>query len=95
MSEKNRVFVRIEGRVQGVGFRYFTQEKAQQFSLKGWVRNTHNGAVESVAEGNHADLEHWINFLRIGPGSALVTELTYEWSDAKDEYKGFQIAPTL
>ena len=48
---------RIEGYVQGVGFRYFVLEKAQDLGLTGWVRNCTNGDVEVLAEGTREQLE--------------------------------------
>lgn len=54
MSEQEfqRLYAVVEGRVQGVGFRYFTQERAVLLGLNGWVRNRWNGTVELIAEGS-------------------------------------------
>ncbi|MFH0966105.1 MAG: acylphosphatase [Methanobacteriota archaeon] len=46
-----RVQVRIEGRVQGVGYRMFVRDLASQYHVSGWVRNRVDGSVESVLEG--------------------------------------------
>lgn len=73
MSE--RVRIEIIGRVQGVGFRWFTREKARRWGLAGWVRNCPDGSVEIVAEGPDASIEGLIAMLRKGPPGASVMEL--------------------
>jgi acylphosphatase len=57
----------VSGRVQGVGFRYFTQDTARREGLSGVVRNLPDGRVEAVAEGDHASLERFEAALRHGP----------------------------
>ena len=53
MSETSnyRLHAFIQGRVQGVGFRYYVMQAAQDYHLTGWVRNLYDGRVEVVAEG--------------------------------------------
>lgn len=95
MSEIIGIHVIIEGRVQGVGFRYFTREQAQKNHLTGWVRNTFDGHVEAYAEGLQANLNIWLNHLQQGPGSAFVTNIQKDWTTARGKFKNFQVAPTL
>ncbi|PKO13885.1 MAG: acylphosphatase [Chloroflexi bacterium HGW-Chloroflexi-10] len=95
MDSQSRVIVKIEGHVQGVGFRFFAQEQAQRLALTGWVRNTFQGEVEAVAEGSRENIESWLKRLRSGPGNAYVTNLKVEWSEYKGEFKRFQIVSTL
>ena len=52
-----RLTVIIQGRVQGVSFRYYTQRTAQSLGLKGWVRNERDGGVAVVAEGSETELK--------------------------------------
>ena len=61
-----RFFIKVSGKVQGVGFRYYTQQKAQQLGLKGWVRNEMDGTVEIEAEGTESSLEELISFIKKG-----------------------------
>ncbi len=65
----------IQGRVQGVGFRWFVQREAGELALRGWVRNTEEGDVEVVAAGEPADLDELRASLRRGPRGARVDRL--------------------
>ena len=63
---------RIEGRVQGVGFRYFTRRTARSLGLTGFVRNLPDGSVEAVAEGEDDRLAALERELQRGPSGAWV-----------------------
>lgn len=65
----------IQGRVQGVGFRWFVQREASELDLRGWVRNTENGDVEVVAAGEPEDLAELRVSLRRGPRGSRVDHL--------------------
>jgi len=93
-TSHSRLHVLLEGRVQGVGFRYFVQDKALGLQLTGWVRNRWDGSVEVVAEGERSQLESLLTALRRGPRGALVSGLKPEWLPASEEFKGFHIRPT-
>ena len=84
----------IEGRVQGVGFRYFVLEQAQNLALTGWVRNRERGEVEVYAEGSQDALEPFLRQLERGPGMAYVSHVTVEWPAATGKFTKFSIAPT-
>lgn len=75
----------ITGRVQGVSFRYYTQEYAEQLGLTGWVKNLPNGAVAVWAEGPRADLEKLLAWLHHGPPSARVQTVQVEWGEAESD----------
>ncbi|MDT8897906.1 MAG: acylphosphatase [Thermanaerothrix sp.] len=92
--ETMRLHARIQGHVQGVGFRYFVQDRALALGLVGWVRNTFDGDVEVVAEGPRDKLETLLDYLRRGPRSAVVTQVDVEWSAASGEFRRFEIRPT-
>lgn len=84
----------IEGRVQGVGFRYFVLEQAVNFDLTGWVRNRVRGEVEVYAEGKKETLDLFVSQLERGPGMACVSNITVEWLPAAGDHAKFSIAPT-
>ena len=65
----------IQGRVQGVGFRWFVQREAAELDLRGWVRNTEDGHVEVVAAGEADDLTELRRSLRRGPRGSRVDRI--------------------
>jgi acylphosphatase len=94
-EDKNqRLHARIEGYVQGVGFRAFVQQVANNLGLTGWVRNRWDGAVEVAAEGSRTALDDLIAALKRGPRSSNVTNITISWHSATDEYIGFSVRRT-
>lgn len=70
-----RVHVYISGRVQGVFFRAETQRMAADYNLAGWVRNTEDGRVEALFEGEDADVEKMLAWCQTGPPAACVTRV--------------------
>lgn len=87
-----RVHIKVHGRVQGVFFRAHTQEEAARLGLTGYVKNTMDGGVETVAEGERPILEKFVAWCRHGPPAAKVDNMNVEWSKATGEYRGFRIA---
>ncbi|HCL30203.1 MAG TPA: acylphosphatase [Candidatus Latescibacteria bacterium] len=92
MDLVERIHARVEGRVQGVGFRWFTADLALRLGLTGFVRNLADGAVEAVAEGPSADLERWIEQIRRGPPMSRVLSCTVNMTtEPTGEYERFDI----
>ncbi|MEJ5203451.1 MAG: acylphosphatase [Anaerolineales bacterium] len=94
-NDSERLHAIVEGYVQGVGFRMFVQRLASELRLKGWVRNTWEGNVEVVAEGNRADLEKLLAGLKVGPRSAHVTTVHQTWLPSTGEFSDFRIRSTV
>jgi len=90
-SERARVRLRIEGRVQGVFFRASAQEEAGRLGLKGWVRNCPDGSVEVVAEGERKKIDDLINWCHHGPPGAHVHNVRLQWEDHKNDFQDFRI----
>ncbi len=67
-----RLHVVVRGRVQGVGFRWFTREAARRLDLAGWVKNRPDGAVEVAAEGSDDSIAHLRGELSQGPDGCRV-----------------------
>ncbi len=92
--ETARLHALVEGIVQGVGFRFFVQQRAAALGVRGWVRNLWDGRVEVLAEGPRPTLETLLGDLRRGPRAAQVRGLTFEWQPATGEFSGFHVRPT-
>ncbi|MDD1610221.1 MAG: acylphosphatase [Methylococcaceae bacterium] len=67
-----RVKILVAGRVQGVYFRYFTKNKADELGVMGSVKNLDSGHVEIIAEADDATLEKFIHWCHKGPITARV-----------------------
>ncbi len=85
-----RAHVIVEGRVQGVYYRAFTQNQAVLRQLNGWVRNLRDGRVEAVFEGQKELIEQAILVCKQGPSGAQVTDIHITWESPLGE-QGFQI----
>ena len=69
------IHFQIEGRVQGVGFRWFTRVAARKLQLAGWVTNRRDGTVEVAASGPAEKLEQFRRELERGPDGAVVSAI--------------------
>lgn len=83
----------IQGRVQGVGFRWFVHREASELDLRGWVRNTEDGDVEVVASGEAEDLAKLRASLRRGPRGSRVDRITEHYLEESEarELRSFRI----
>lgn len=81
VGEIQRGFV-ISGRVQGVGFRWWTRRTAEELGLRGTVRNRRDGTVEVHAAGTAGSVEKLGEWLHEGPRGARVREVEMVESDA-------------
>jgi acylphosphatase len=87
----NRIHIWISGVVQGVCFRYFTVRQARELGVSGWVRNTPDGRVEIVAEGEEWQLEEFAKSVKMGPLHSTVTGTEIKEEKFKDEFEGFEV----
>lgn len=83
-----RVTARVEGRVQGVGFRWWTRSRALELGLVGSATNLHDGRVEVVAQGSRTACEALLILLPDGPGR--VDRVGHWWSDPRGDLSGFR-----
>jgi len=79
----------VRGRVQGVGYRWWTVGQAKTLGLAGWVRNRHDGSVEILAMGAAQALEHLAAACARGPAAASVTAIERDGAD-DDGSVGFE-----
>jgi acylphosphatase len=81
----------VSGRVQNVGFRYFTEALAARESVHGWVRNTPAGRVEISAEGEVSAMDRFERGIRQGPAAARVDQVEVETAIPGTHHSGFII----
>ena len=85
----------VSGMVQGVGFRYFTQDVAERLKISGFVRNRRDGRVEVFAMGTPQQLAELRALLERGPRFSSVTEVVEEPAASEGQYEGsFVINPS-
>ena len=90
-ADTQRIIVRVEGRVQGVGFRYATASQAKKIGIVGFVCNLHDGSVEAVAEGTASQIDRFLDWLRRGPPGSRVLDVQYRYEPSSGRFKGFSI----
>ena len=88
---KSSVHVFISGRVQGVWFRANTKQKAEMLGLTGWVRNTDDGRVEAVFEGEENNVDEMIKWCYKGPSLAKVIKVDVKKQNEINEFDCFSI----
>lgn len=91
MADIAEVHAIVTGRVQGVCFRAATRETAVRAGVRGWVRNLPGRQVEAVLQGERAAVGKVLDFLRVGPPGAHVTDLAVTWRDPGEPYRGFDV----
>jgi len=85
-----RAHIVIQDLVQGVYFRASTVEVARTNGVCGWVRNTPEGTVEAVLEGDEDSVKRVIEWCRTGPPMARVDDVKVAWGKYRDEFDDFQ-----
>jgi len=88
------VRLRIRGRVQGVGYRYWAADEARRLGLSGWVRNRHDGSVETLIAGRAERVAEMTARCHEGPSMACVSRVDEEVVPAPVG-RGFEILPTV
>ena len=87
-----RKSITVGGRVQGVGFRFFTQSEATKLRLTGWVKNLNNGDVTMEVQGAAVDVEELISRLKKGNGFSKVASIEINDLAVDREETRFEIA---
>ncbi|MGB8957427.1 MAG: acylphosphatase [Candidatus Aminicenantales bacterium] len=90
-KELIRVRVLIDGRVQGVAYRFYAEKHAARFGITGWVRNLEDGRVEVLAEGSSDDLAAFLERLKAGPSLARVEGFDVRREPPTGEFRDFRI----
>jgi acylphosphatase len=88
-NETIRMTAWVRGRVQGVGFRWWTRARALELGLAGWARNTEDGRVEVVAEGAEEACAKLLDLLRGCDTPGKVDGVVERWSESQGSLRGF------
>ncbi len=86
-----RAHVFINGRVQGVFFRAWIRDNAQNLGLAGWAKNLEDGRVEVVIEGDRDRVRELVRLMRGGPRLAKVEHIDVSWEEGTGEFDNFTI----
>lgn len=86
-----RYFIIVDGRVQGVGFRYFCQNTAVKNSLTGWVRNLSNGMVEMEVQGLEKDIRNFLSIIQKGNNFIRIDHMSMKAIDIVPSEKKFRV----
>lgn len=86
-----RKHIWVTGRVQGVGFRAFTQYVASSLEITGWVRNMNYDQVEIMAEGEEHPMLQFIQAVKNGPTNSVVQKMTVDDETPSREWLTFNI----
>jgi acylphosphatase len=85
------IHVIVEGRVQGVCFRDYTQRQAHQLNLSGWVRNRQDGTVEAIFNGADSDVMSMLEWLRRGSPRSRVDNIRSRDVTSEEDYSTFEV----
>ena len=86
----SRFDVVFSGRVQGVGFRYTSNQVARRFEVTGWVKNLPDGTVQMVVEGTPSELESYLDAVTAETHGRVAGREIHRKS-ATGEFSGFEI----
>jgi len=89
-SSPETLYVRVTGRVQGVGFRAATVRQAHMLGVRGWVQNNSDGSVEALLQGSIEQVDRLLSWLHTGPPAAQVKEVTHETRAVDKRYERFE-----
>jgi len=94
-TEENRKIackINIEGRVQGVGFRYSAIKAARRYNVAGWVKNEYDGSVSLFCEGEQSRVDMFIEWCKQGPPSAHIVNVDVQSLSYTGKYNSFSVA---
>ena len=90
-SESKRAHIIVQGRVQGVFYRAYTEKKAKSLNLIGFVKNLYNGNVEIVVEGSESTIHELINWCYQGSPMSNVSNVETHWYKVEDNFSYFTV----
>ena len=91
MNEIKLLNAKVTGKVQGVGFRYFVQSKAEKLGLTGYAKNMPDGSVEIEVEGDEEHIVALLKDIAKGPEKAEVREMTHSIKPHVGKFSTFRV----
>ncbi len=91
MNKPVRLKVLLEGRVQGVSLRFYTQQQANELGLTGFVRNLTDGRVEAIFEGPEAKVEQMLKWCETGSPNAHIDSIALRYEDPEGRFSSFSV----
>ena len=92
-GKPRRIVAKASGRVQGVGYRAWTERVALGLGLEGWVRNRRDGSVEAVFQGTDAAVAEMMSRCKTGPSGSAVTRVDV-LGEGAGAFSGFEVRET-
>ncbi len=86
-----RVHIIVSGKVQGVFYRDFAKREAERLNIKGFVRNTNDGTVEVVAEGDDDNIKDFIKACKKGSFASFVKDVDIKEEKPTKEFEDFEV----
>lgn len=86
-----RLRIRVFGDVQGVFYRHYAQEKANELDVKGWIRNDPDGSVFIVAEGEEKNVDQFLEWCKKGSPMASIDNVEYNTEEYVGDTENFEI----
>ena len=83
--------ITVTGRVQGVGYRYFTIQRARDLGLTGWVKNQPDGSVLIIAQADEDVINTFIDYLKIGPARSRVSQISKVKLNTLGDFDNFSV----
>lgn len=91
MVRRSAAEILLEGLVQGVGYRYFAQRRAEGLGLSGYVMNLRDGRVRVRVEGDRESIEAFVRDLEKGPPLARAEKVSVSWVPPTGKHRGFTV----
>ncbi len=88
---KETRYIRIHGKVQGVGYRFYATRVARRLGLKGWIQNLRDGSVEAMVEGESEQIDEWIGEIKEGPRYAEVVRIDQDRREYTAQLPDFDV----
>ena len=90
LNDPETVYIRVTGRVQGVGYRLACVRQAHSLGATGWVQNNLDGSVEALVQGTIEQVDQMLAWMHVGPPAARVVDITHERRDVDRRFDRFE-----